>query len=193
MSLDPGVPQITFWSDVLLSDGCTAPDAGACTPLQWLTVALRDVYEVDATGRRVPQVGSPRQRGCITVFTCLRVCLGVFLCKGSGCAATSLTRPVPDCLQRSGADVLNLTSMEWEPRDTQAGSPAVPVAEAALRAPFLAALPPCPSGGGIDPDASGGVAFTAQLFGGDTNLTYGNSSQELLAGNLRWSVEVVQW
>jgi hypothetical protein len=56
VSLDPASAQLTFWSDVLLPDSCTSPDSGACTPLQWLAVALRDVYEVDAAGRRVAQV-----------------------------------------------------------------------------------------------------------------------------------------
>jgi hypothetical protein len=99
-------------------------------------------------------------------------------------------------MQRGGADVLNATGLEWSTRNAQAGSPAVTVAEATMQIPFQPTLPPCPGGGGgatLEPDPAGAVAFTAQLFGGATNLTYGNSSQEILAGNLRWSVEVVQW
>lgn len=43
------------------------------------------------------------------------------------------------------------------------------------------------------PTIPGGVTLVVQLFGGLTNVSFLNSSLEILPGNVKWSIAVDKW
>ena len=84
---------------------------------------------------------------------------------------------------------------QWTTSVTPLGQPAVPGYQAAIRLPLKPQqqLPDCLAGVAGPPPEGGGVTFAVQLFGAATNISYFNSSQELLPGNTRFRVEVQDW
>jgi hypothetical protein len=91
--------------------------------------------------------------------------------------------------------VLETAGAQWNTSVTQLGQPAVPGYQAAIRLPLKPQqqLPACLAGFAGPPPEGGGFTFSVQLFGAATNITYLNSSQELLPGNTRFTVEVQDW
>ena len=98
-------------------------------------------------------------------------------------------------LQRSGAAVLDTAGAQWNGSEAQLGQPAVAAFQASIRLPLKpqAQLPACLAGFAGAPPEGGAVTFTVQLFSAATNLSYYNTSQELLPGNTKFSVEVLNW
>lgn len=132
-----GSPQFTLSADTNCTTGGSG-DVSACSPRQWLAVALRNVYEIDDSGNAVAEV-----RGCKPLVSDVL---------GAAAAAARSARPAADFApptvsstpQRSGSTVLNVDGVAWQAQDVQLGNPAVAGFQGAMRLPYKQSLQPCP-------------------------------------------------
>ena len=145
-----GSPQFTLFADANCTAGGSGSGSGsataaACSPEQWLVVALRNVYEIDSSGKAVAEVRRCQRLARPACSLGLRPAL---LC------LPSCRRPLPYTLhakpaapQRSGTSVLDVAGAEWQAQEVLLGDPNVPGFEGTMRLPFKQPLPPCPGGG----------------------------------------------